>query len=253
MGCECKQESGDGKSEILNYNSKSEIENKFANYYDSIDPLKSSISNSLKLYTLEKQEVASLNTEIKEEKIIPEYNQNYLNYSQKMFEIINKIRENPSSYADVIENSIINIIEKKDKNNNEINKIIYKKGVKVALNLGEKSFREAAKELRAMTPITQLKFKKEICIPLPEREEDIKNSNYVKNQVSIIREKNNIDVFYKDLIKDPEVSSVLMIVDDNLKNPGKKRQAVLDENFKYIGISSGFVGKSFIAYFSFSR
>ena len=44
-----------------------------------------------------------------------------------------------------------------------------------------------------------------------------------------------------------------MIVDDSAKNPGKKRQAVLDENFKYIGVSSGFVGKTFIAYFSFSK
>ena len=60
-------------------------------------------------------------------------------------------------------------------------------------------------------------------------------------------------MFFKDLIKIPEVSALLMIVDDSEKNPGKKRQAVLNKDFKYIGISSKFVGKTFIAYFSFSK
>ena len=68
-----------------------------------------------------------------------------------------------------------------------------------------------------------------------------------------MREKNNIDVFFKDLIKIPEVSALLMIVDDSEKNPGKKRQAVLNKEFKYIGISSKFLGKHFIAYFAFSK
>ena len=66
-------------------------------------------------------------------------------------------------------------------------------------------------------------------------------------------EKTNIDVFFKDLIKIPEVSALLMIVDDSEKNPGKKRQAVLNSEFKYIGISSKFIGKTFIAYFAFSK
>ena len=44
-----------------------------------------------------------------------------------------------------------------------------------------------------------------------------------------------------------------MIVDDSEKNPGKKRQAVLNPEFKYIGISSKFIGKTFIAYFAFSK
>ena len=44
-----------------------------------------------------------------------------------------------------------------------------------------------------------------------------------------------------------------MIVDDSTKSPGKKRQAVLNKNYKYIGISSKFIGKTFVAYFTFSK
>ena len=68
-----------------------------------------------------------------------------------------------------------------------------------------------------MKPLPPLEFKKEICIPLPENEEELKDINYLKKQASIIRENNNIDVFYKDLIKIPEVSALLMVVKKTLE------------------------------------
>lgn len=256
MGCQCAHNQGENKSELLNINPNSGIENNFIKDNDNLDLFKSSQSNSVNNNFPKNQEnsqITPINNEILKEKINPDPNQIYQNYSQKIFELINKIRQNPNSYADEIENSIVNIIHQKPKDDSGKDKIIYKKRVKVALNTGEPAFIEAAKELRTISSIPPLEFKKDICVPLPEKEEDIKNTNYLKDQVKLIREKYNIDVFYKDLIKDPEVSALLMIVDDSAKNPGKKRQAVLDENFKYIGVSSGFVGKTFIAYFSFSK
>ena len=104
-----------------------------------------------------------------------------------------------------------------------------------------------------MEPLRPLEFKNEICVPLPDNENDIKDSSYLKEQVKILRESTNIDVFFKDLIKLPEVSVLLMIVDDGEKNAGRKRNAVLNKNFKYIGINSKFVGKTFIAYFTFTK
>ena len=266
MGCQCTDNTRETKSEIYNTNSKELLENNiFNDKNNKIDVLKSSVSDSLynsngnNYYNLQNNSPKEnnsipINTDSKDERNSEQNNnQKYENYPQRMFELINNIRGNPSSYADEVENSIENIWEEKSKTDNGKNKIVYKQRVKVALNRGEIAFKEAAKELREITPLEPLEFKDEICIPLPEFEEDIKNSNYLKEQVKIIRENNNINVFYKDLIKDPEVSALLMIVDDSIKNPGKKRQAVLDNNFKYIGISSGFVGKSFIAYFSFSK
>lgn len=264
MGCQCSDNTKELKSELQNINSKELVEsNLLTDKNNKIDILKSSISDSLynsninynsQINSPKENYFTPINMEIKEEGNSQQNkNQKYDNYPQKMFELINNIRGNPSSYADEIENSIENIWEEESKNINGKNKIVYKQRVKVALNRGEIAFKEAAKELREISPLEPLTFKNEICIPLPEIEEDIKNANYLKEKVKIIRQNNNINVFYKDLIKDPEVSALLMIVDDSIKNPGKKRQAVLDNNFKYIGISSGFVGKSFIAYFSFSK
>ena len=117
---------------------------------------------------------------------------------------------------------------------------------------GEPAFREAAQILRNMESLPPLEFKNDICVPLPDNENEIKDSSYLKEQIKIIRETTNIDVFFKDLIKLPEVSALLMIVDDGEKNVGRKRNSILNKNYKYIGISSKFIGKNFISYFTFS-
>jgi hypothetical protein len=187
------------------------------------------------------------------EKINEEKNAKYADYPEKMLEIINKIREDPASYADVIEDSIKNIIEEQDKNDENKTKLIYKKKVKVALTRGEPAFREAAEKLRNMEPLPPLELDSNICIPLPETVEEIKDPSFLKEQVKILRETTNIDIFFKDLIKLPEVSALLMIVDDNIKNPGRKRQAILNKDFKSVGINSHFIGKTFVAYFAFSK
>ena len=180
-------------------------------------------------------------------------NNKYADYPQKMLDLINKIREDPVSYADIIEDCIQNITEEQDRNDESKTRIIYKKKVKVALNRGEIAFRDAAEELRNMEPLPPLEFNGNICIPLPQDEEELKDHNYLKEQVKAIKDVNNIDLFFKDLIKLPDVSALLMIVDDSIKNTGRKRQAILNKDFKFIGINSHFIGKTFIAYFSFSK
>ena len=98
-----------------------------------------------------------------------------------------------------------------------------------------------------------LEFNGNICIPLPQNEEELKDPTYLKEQVKVIKEYNNIDLFFKDLIKLPDVAALLMVVDDNVKNTGRKRKAILNKDFKYIGINSHFIGKTFLAYFAFSK
>lgn len=171
----------------------------------------------------------------------------YADYPEKIVELLNKIRQDPAGYADIIEESTKNIITDPE------NKIIYKKKVKVALTKGEPAFREAAEILRNMQPLEPLQFKGDICIPLPETEEEMKDTTFLRQQVKNIRQSVQVDLFFKDLIKIPDVSALLMIVDDSGKNAGKKRMAVLNKDFKYIGVSSKFIGKTFIAYFAFSK
>ena len=181
------------------------------------------------------------------------YQEQINNYNDKILSLINKIREDPTSYADIIEDSIKYMIEEQDINNKNKRKFIFKRKIKVALNRGEPAFHEAAEFLRNMNSLPPLEFNNNICIPLPENIDEINDPSYLKEQVKILRQSTNIDVYYKDLIKIPEISVLFMIVDDTEKNPGKRRKTLLSKEFKYIGINSKFIGKNFIAYFSFSR
>ena len=258
MGCQCGNKEEESKNEVLRKDEENgeyqEDNNNSQN--DGVVGL-----TSKENYNNNQDQIYGENNENEEqdqnnndyENTVERKNSKYLDYPEKMLSLINKIREDPVSYADIIEDSIQNIYEDQDKDDETKTRIIYKKKVKVALNRGEQAFREAAEELRNMNSLPPLEMKNDICVPLPEEEEEIKDSSYLREQVRILRATTNIDVFFKDLIKVPEVSALLMIVDDSSKNPGKKRQAVLNKDFKYIGISSKFIGKTFIAYFAFSK
>ena len=257
MGCECiQQKIEDNDDELMknqiSYKDIKDIENS-SNIHDineDFENLKNQgwqiPSSSRENFTsIEKNEQKSLDDNISK-------NEKYADYPKNMLNLINKIRQDPKSYAEVIENSIQNILEIQSDNEKDP-KYIYKKKVKVALSRGEPAFTEAAEDLRNKTPLPPLELKKEICVSLPEKEEDIKDSSYLREQVKILRETTKVDVFFKDLIKIPEVSALLMVVDDSTKSPGKKRQAVLNPDYKYIGITSKFIGKTFVAYFTFSK
>ena len=255
MGCQCANKEEENKSEILKEINEDTEQNQDYNNDNYNSNSKEGIFGLDQQNPEETQEKFSerQNNEIDINENNQDKNLKYSDYPQKMLDLINQIRANPSSYADVIEDSIQNITEEQDRKDESKIRIIYKKKVKVALNRGEIAFKDAAEELRSMEPLPPLMLKNDICVPLPEEEAEIKNTSYLREQVKLIREKTNIDVFFKDLIKIPEVSALLMIVDDSEKNPGKKRKAVLNPDFKYIGISSKFIGKTFIAYFAFSK
>ena len=168
-------------------------------------------------------------------------NEKYANYPYKIVELINNIREDPVGYADIVEQSIQNIVLEEDKEDPSIKHLIYKKKIKVALTTGEKAFQEAIDYLRTLSPLPPLEFSQEKCIPLPNTEEELNNPSFLKSQVKVLREQTRIDVFFKDLIKIPEISGLLMIVDDTNKNAGKKRRALLSNELKYIFIFGIFI------------
>ena len=267
MGCRCAN-SNEEEYEINkrnmaeeniynNNNEKNELNNSnnhFSNNDYNSDKNKTNFSPIAKEAENFQENEAVPNPDIERENNEISKNQKYLNYPERIIDIINTIRQDPVSYADVVIDSMKNIVEDNNKDDSTKNKIIYKKKVKVALTRGKPAFLEAAEHLRNTEPLPPLEFVPEICIPLPEDEFDMKDANFLKKKVIELRKEGiNIDIFYKDLVKIPEVSALLMIVDDSGRNAGKKRQTLLDKDVKYIGVNSKFVGKTFIAYLSFVK
>jgi hypothetical protein len=181
-------------------------------------------------------------------------------YSQRVFELINLIRLNPPGYSKTILDNIKYIsfesIEETNKNNEmkEIKEFpVFKKKVKVKLYRGEECFLEAADILTNTPPMDELKFDEDIIIPLPDNEKDLKNPEFIKKKVEEIKSHSNINAYYKEYIKNPEIAVLLMIIDDTEKSERKKRKSILNKEFKNIGIDSKFIGNNFIAHFSFSK
>lgn len=170
----------------------------------------------------------------------------YNDYKERALELINQIRKDPSSFADTIQKSIQYI-------KGDENIITFKKNnINVKLSKGESAFLEAEEKLRMMESLPPLQFNGDICIPLPETEEQMKDKDYIKQKEKEAVQASKIEVYFQDLTKDPEISILMMIVDDNGKNSGRKRGTLLSPKYKYIGISHKFINQSFIAYFSFS-
>ena len=261
-------------SPVLNNNENENLQNTNINSnnnieFNSNDNLKSVLksnknNNNKNLLNANLNNFQNKLNELKKSSILDKKSSNEKiceNYCKKIIEFINLIRTFPHEYADYISYCMKNILvenEKKvNKETNEeitIKKIIYKKNVKVALNRGEEAFKDAFNALINIEPIEPLIEKEELKIDLPQNINEVRDSNYMRNNVL---KKNNegvkIEVFFKDLIKDPEVSSLLMVVDDNKKNYGKKREAILNKNFKYIGVNCTIIEKVFVAFFTFSK
>jgi hypothetical protein len=183
-----------------------------------------------------------------------------LNYPETLLKIINIIRTQPQLYAEKvdyavryikIENQIIN--DKITGQKQTIEKPIFKKKVKVALNKGESVFYETSKRLREMISIPPLEMNNNLLINLQNTKKEIYDNKYLIKQAEKIKQKSSLEFFYKDLIKEPNISALLMVVDDTEKNDFKKRDIILNPDLKYVGINCRYIGKTFVAYLGFSK
>ena len=191
----------------------------------------------------------NINSQIQKEEIIKNIQKDLLpsdDFSKYIFEQINQLRKNPKAFIPLFENAKSKIIVDKHE------RLIYKSNLKIALNKGKPTFDETIQFLEECEPMNELIFNPEMCVPLPENEEEIKEKNYTKNKVEEISKKVTIKSYWRDFIKEPESCFILMVVDDNDKRPGIKRKDLLNPNNKYIGISSIMINKSFACYITLS-
>ena len=245
------------QSKIENQNSKN-----YSNDINSKRKLDENISvkqKQIKNKNSKKSVNKKINLDINEIKLKREINNSNLNnniinekkqmddFSQYIFNHINKIRENPQSFISNIEEAKPYILYNKSK------KLIYKKNVKVALSEGIPAFQEAISILKICKPMNKLIFEPKLMVKLPDNEDDIIDKEYFKYEIrKMISEGIPIKSYWRDIINDPETSFLMMIVDDTGKKSGMKRNDILDPNMKYIGICSKSIGKYFICFLTFS-
>ena len=182
------------------------------------------------------------------------------NYPETLLTIFNLIRTNPKIYAEKVEYAIKYIKTEiqtiKDETTGEkknIEKPFFKKKLKDALNKGEIIFHEAAKRLKEMKSIPPLQMDNNLMIDLPNNIKELYSNKYLIKQAEKVKKRSTLEIFYKDLIKDHIISALLMIVDDNESNDYRKRDAILNPDYKYVGINCRYIGKTFIAYLGFSK
>ena len=216
--------------------------------------------------TNEKQNIINNNINTKEKNdisinsIISSFYKN--DYNTRMVDLINKLRTNPKEYAKMILSNI-QYIGKRVKitadditgQNEEKEEIFFQKKIKVELYRGEIAFFETAEFLNKLKPLKELKVKEEIKMNLlPETEDQILNDKIlIKNQLDEIKKRFNISAFFKDNLRNPEIGLMLMIIGDNKNSQNKKRNALLNPDYKYIAVNSKFIGDKFVSYFTFSK
>ena len=169
------------------------------------------------------------------------------NYSRYLLEQINRIRLDPQSFIGVIEDAKANII--KDK----FGRIVYNGKIKIALAQGETSFKEAIDYLKKVDSMEPLKYAPQLTVLPPQNEYEIEDKDDLSRKViDMINAGINVKSYWRDVIKDPQISFLLMIVDDNGVKSGMKRKDILNPNMKYIGISSVEINRNFVCYITLS-
>lgn len=164
-------------------------------------------------------------------------------FDSEFFELLNQVRQNPKCIIGEITKSM-------NKISNKQKKLVYIGTVKVQLSRGKEVFEEAIAYFNRLEPMGSLERNPLIQIEPPTTIQQIKEKKHLQEEVL----KNNtgrIDYFFRDLVNDPTTSLVLALVGANEKNDNKKRDAFLNPEYKYIGITSTWVQKTFCAYFTF--
>ena len=189
----------------------------------------------------------NMNYKINNQYSINESNSPMDNYSKYLLEQINKIRIDPQSFIGVIEDAKANIVKSR------FGGYAYNGKIKIALAEGEPAFDDAIEFLKSTESMEILEYSPLLMVKLPQNESEIKDFNDLKIKVEeMLEEGINIKSYWRDIIRDPEISFLLMIVDDTGSRRGMKRKDILNPKMKYIGISSIEINGSFVCYITLS-
>ena len=165
------------------------------------------------------------------------------NFSKALLAQINSIRANPQSYISIIEKAKKNIMVDKR------GRLIYNGKNKIALTRGEEAFNEAIEFLKSCKATDKLIYNPYLTVEMPKTENEIRFVNDLRYKVDgLVNKGIIIKSFWRNVIKDPDISFLMMIVDDMGEKSGMRRKDLLDPNMKYIGINSVEINGIFVSY-----
>ena len=165
------------------------------------------------------------------------------NFSKALLSQINSIRANPQSYISIIQKEKNNIIVDKR------GRLIYNGKNKIALTRGEEAFNEAIDFLKSSKATDRLIYNPYLTVEMPKTENEIRFVNDLRYKVDgLVNKGIIIKSFWRNVIREPDISFLMMIVDDMGEKSGMRRKDLLDPNMKYIGISSVEINGIFVSY-----
>jgi len=109
---------------------------------------------------------------------------------------------------------------------------------------GEVAFREVMGLLCNLGPLQPFELRSELSVEVPESSKDWANKELINQKFN--QKKKELGDKYENFIFHydigtyvPHIATVLQVVDDNIGFNGSRRQNILSETFKYVGVGYG--------------
>jgi hypothetical protein len=164
-------------------------------------------------------------------------------FVKEMLKEFNFVREDPQRYAEKLRSYMSYI-----KYNHKTNQTVFSipKTIKINLSNGKEAFNSCINSLKGGRGVPSLEFRDDLSFPFPYEQldqctsKDYLTSTFLEMNMRL-KDKYSILGFHYDInVNDPEVSTLLQIVDDNNSN-GQRRKQILDKDVRYVGINLGFL------------
>jgi hypothetical protein len=174
------------------------------------------------------------------------------NFELLMLNEINSVRINPKNYSLKLKN-LIPMIDTNIQNKKTF--VVYDDDIKIELKKGVEAFNECIdfltnKHTISLEPIL---FKEELKIPFPKDNINLcLDKTYISNSIENIKEnvKNKYEIydFQYDISPNPVISTIIQVVDDTNAN-FQRRNNIMSDIVKYVGISFGEVKKGIYCFY----
>lgn len=255
MGCKCTNNSTEDSDIVIDKNPQTSSEIPYIGISKKLigDTMNKTNQQNIALYANNNVNL-SINSPVSLRKRVI-LNEIPYNFTYQILQYINDVRLNPIEFSHIITSQIEFIEDNLIYSTNKGKFIFYKEGIcQIGLIKGKEAFIDIANKLCMRKPIEKLEYKEDLCMNVSNDMADWVNKHYL--EVYLEEKSSYLSYehfgFHFDLgCVDALTSVVLQVVDDNLFNC-QRRNNILNEKYRYIGISYKKINNYFCLYLSFA-